>query len=49
MKELDATKRDKIRHFSWGLVTGAVALGGVAFSAGWVVSAGAMDKGVRLA
>jgi hypothetical protein len=49
MKKLDATKRDKIKHFSWGLVTGAVALGVVAFSAGWVVSTGAMDKGVRIA
>ena len=49
MKKLDREKRDKIRHFSWGLATGAIVLGVVAFSAGWVVSAGAMDKQVRLA
>ena len=49
MKKIDPTTRDKVKHFSWGLVTGAAALGIVAFSAGWVVSTGAMDEEVRLA
>lgn len=49
MKKLDRAKQDKIKNFSWGVVAGAVALGVVAFSAGWVVTAGAKDREVRLA
>ena len=43
------TRAEKLKCLSWGAVTGAIALAVVTFSAGWVVSAGTMDKEVRLA
>lgn len=43
------TKREMIKPFAWGLVTGGVALTIVAFSAGWIVTGGANVRLVRAA
>ena len=43
------TKREMIKPFSWGLVTGAIAITVAAFSAGWVVTSGSKDQQVRAA
>ena len=43
------TKREMTKPFAWGLVTGAVALAIVAFSAGWVVTGSSKDRQVQAA
>ena len=42
-------KRENIKPFSWGLVTGGIAVTIVAFSTGWVVTGGSKDEQVRTA